>query len=92
MPAEGDGEHRADERDHTSKGGDDLKYTAEDGPQGSERHANQLQTDQPQHTDDQRIECGSAPPVQQCTTCCAQVSARIALSYLHTNLIVPSGI
>jgi len=92
VSAEGDRENRADKRDHASEGRDDLEQAAEDRPERSEGHMDQLQPDKPQNTDDERIECGGSPPVEQRSARCFERGHGGVVSDVHTNLTVPERI
>ncbi len=86
VSAEGYREDRADEGDHAAEGGDDLEQAAEDCPEWSPRNTDQFQAYEPENADDQRIEGGRSPPVEQRIAGGLEMGARIVVSKVHTNL------
>jgi len=81
-------EDRTDKRDHASEGWDDLKQAAEDCPERRPRDANQLEPNEPEDSDDERVKSGGAPPGYESAAGCFEVRRGVAVSEIHTNLLV----
>lgn len=58
-------ENGADHSKHPTKPRHELTQGADKRPQRSKRYVKNFQSDQPKHANNQCIECGGSPPVQQ---------------------------